>query len=316
NAPLFGRAGLFPGRNPVRAIPKGAVYLNVSQFPARLPGIWRWLERRPDIRSAFLIHDLLPISHPEFFPPTERDQHSRFLRIAARLGRVLIVTSDATREQLAAHLSAEGLGKPRIEIAPLSVDPSFATEPRVELALRNQPYFVVCGTIEPRKNLLLLLNVWRELSHELGAGTPKLVIVGTRGWHNENVVDMLERCPAIAPHIIEVSGLSTPALKRLLDNCRAVLMPTFAEGFGLPVAEALTAGVPVICSEMPILATIHGGSVTRLDPLDGLGWLRIIRMTIDQPPHSTRSLTIGRSNNDRVMCFSSHIDRILRSLMK
>ena len=109
---------------------------------------------------------------------------------------------------------------------------------------------VICSTIEPRKNHLLLLEVWRELVRRDGPGTPKLVLVGGRGWKFEAVAALLDRSPALRGHVVEASGLTTPSLKRLLDGARALLMPSFAEGYGLPVVEAQIAGVPVIASDI------------------------------------------------------------------
>jgi glycosyltransferase involved in cell wall biosynthesis len=131
---------------------------------------------------------------------------------------------------------------------------------------------------------LLLLNLWRELGRALGSLAPKLVLAGARGWENENILDMIERCPEIRDHVIEAPGLSTPSLKRLIDNARAVLMPSFAEGYGLPVAEALTAGIPVLASDLPSFRAM-GEGIIRLDPLDGLGWLAAIRHLAESPPH-------------------------------
>ncbi len=73
--------------------------------------------------------------------------------------------------------------------------------------MRDVPYFVVCSTIEPRKNHLLLLHVWRELVRRDGADAPKLVIVGSRGWKFEAVAALLDRSPALRGHVVEVSGL-------------------------------------------------------------------------------------------------------------
>jgi glycosyltransferase involved in cell wall biosynthesis len=84
---------------------------------------------------------------------------------------------------------------------------------------------------------LLLLRVWRELVKKHGRDAPKLVIVGKRGWNNAAIVESLQD-EALRGHVIEVAGLPTPDYKRLLDHCRALLAPSFAEGFGLPVAEA------------------------------------------------------------------------------
>ena len=110
---------------------------------------------------------------------------------------------------------------------------------------------------------------------------------------------MLERCPAIRDHVIEASGLSTPSLKRLIDNARAVLMPSFAEGYGLPVAEALAAGTPVLASDLPSLRAMGGSAITWLDPVDGLGWLAAIRRLSEAPAHWLRA---GR--NRRRLAFS------------
>jgi glycosyltransferase involved in cell wall biosynthesis len=284
-SPLIGRQGLFPGGSPSRTIPAGATYINVSQFPFSIPGAWRWLERRPDIKAVFLVHDMLPLTHPEFFPPQEYKQHRNVVDTVCRLGHLIIVPSEHTRHDLAAHCRREGLSMPRAEVVPLPVDDNFRTKPVIEAALASQSYFVACGTIEPRKNHLLLLNVWRELAMELGQDCPKLILVGGRGWHNANVIDMLERCEPIAPHVVEVSGLSTPGLKRLLDNSRGLLMPSFAEGFGLPVAEACAAGVPVLASEIPVFDQFRDGPLNLIDPVNGVGWLNAVRK------HASKSST-------------------------
>jgi glycosyltransferase involved in cell wall biosynthesis len=123
----------------------------------------------------------------------------------------------------------------------------------------------------------LLLQVWRELVRRDGPGAPKLVIIGGRGWKFEAVATLLDRSPALRGHVVEVSGLATPSLKRLLDGARALLMPSFAEGYGLPVVEALTAGVPVIASDIPVFQEIAGRSATLISPLDGEAWLETIR---------------------------------------
>lgn len=275
-APLLGRRGLFPGGSPSRMIPWNAVFINVSQFPFTIPGTWNWLKRRPDIRAVFLLHDMLPLTHPEFFPPQEYQQHRNVVDTICRLGHLILVPSAHTIDELVRYCRRVGLTMPRTEVVPLPVDDNFREQPHSDKALSSHPYFVVCGTIEPRKNHLLLLNVWRELAVAKESRCPKLVIVGGRGWHNANVIDMLERCEPIAPYVIEVSGLSTPGLKRLLNNSRGLLMPSFAEGFGLPVAEACAAGCPALVSDIPVFHQFRQESMQFIDPLDGLAWMKTV----------------------------------------
>ena len=103
-----------------------------------------------------------------------------------------------------------------------------------------------------------------------------LVLVGRRGWENENVIDILERADILRGHVIEAGEVSDNRMQALVANARAMLMPSFAEGFGMPVVEALAAGVPVICSDIIAHREVGGDAPDYLDPLDGLGWMRAI----------------------------------------
>lgn len=273
---ILGLGGMVPARNLAKTVPRDAIYLNVSQFPLWLDWYFRWLDRRPDVKAVFFVHDLLPITYPEFFPPAEARRHERRLRVLARRSAGVIVASEATRDALGRHLRSLGATVPPICVLPLPVADAFTAPDAAGPPLPKGDYFVSVGTIEPRKNQLLLLNVWRELAAEYGPRTPSLILVGARGWDNENVVDMLERCRGIQPYVTEVSGLSTPALRHLMSGARALLMPTLAEGYGLPVAEAHAVGVPLIVSNVPGLSTRISTYPQALDPTDGLGWRNAI----------------------------------------
>ena len=265
------RHGVPVGKSPRNFLARGGVYMNVSQFPLGIDRFFRWLDGQSDIDSVFFIHDLLPLETPEYFRPAEYARHARRLETVARRGRGAIVSTSVVRDSLKRHLAAIGRRDMPILVAPLPPDPIFAGRD-CGAAPTAHPYFIMCGTIEPRKNHLLVLQVWRNLVAELGDAAPKLVLVGTRGWENEHIVDLLERCPGLQRHVIEVSGLPTPGVKRLLVGARALLMPSFAEGYGLPVVEALAAGVPVIASDIPAFHEVGGGRVVTIDPTDGPGW--------------------------------------------
>lgn len=269
---VFGRAGLVPGRNLAQTAPKNAIYLNVSQFPLWLDWYFSWLDRRPDVKAVFFIHDLLPIIYPEFFPPSEARRHEGRLRVLARRSAGVIVASEQTRQALERYLRDRGVVVPQICVVPLPVDSVFTEQEAGAPPLPQRDYFVSVGTIEPRKNQLLLLNVWRELVTRLGDRTPSLLLIGARGWDNENIIDMLERCRAIQPYVTEVAGLSTPALRHVMTGARALLMPTLAEGYGLPIAEAKAVGIPLIVSDALGLHDRISQRVQVLDPTDGPGW--------------------------------------------
>lgn len=274
------RAWLRVLRDPV-AIPEGAVYLNVAQLVFEYPMFFRWLQRRPDVRPVFLIHDLLPLDHPEYFRPGYRARFNQRMGTAARYGAAFITTTDVVRDRLQDEMRRRGPQTMPIHVAPLptTLRPATAQDPS-DPHLARIPYFVVLGTIEARKNHLLLLNIWRQFAE--GAGpVPKLVIVGARGWENEQVFDILDRGLLTRPHVIEVSGLGTAALIRLLKNARALLMPSWAEGYGLPIAEALTLGTPVVASQIPVFHEVSQGCAILKHPFDGVGWRETIKSLID-----------------------------------
>jgi glycosyltransferase involved in cell wall biosynthesis len=289
------RHGLPVGRSPRDFLTDGGVYLNVSQFLLEFDPLFGWTLDRPDIDCVFYLHDLLPIEMPEYFKPSERPRHMRRLKTLARRARALIVSTEVVRDSVRRQLKPLGRRDVPILVAPPPPDPIFCRRTSAETAVAEHPYFVVCGTIEPRKNHLLLLQVWRDLVARLGKAAPKLVVVGKRGWENEHVIDLLERCPSLQGHIIEVSGLPTPSVRRLFLGARAVLLPTFAEGYGLPLIEALACGAPVIASDIPVFHEVAKGRAMTLDPTDGPAWRQAICAFAQSPsPERDRQIEVGR----------------------
>jgi glycosyltransferase involved in cell wall biosynthesis len=245
------------------------VYLLVSHHHLERRRLIGRLKRRGRTCFVCLIHDLIPIEFPEYARPGQDLRHRRRIETAASLADAVIVGSAATRDALQPHLDRGGHA-PTVLISPFGIDP-----PEVAmdgLPLPEAPYFVCVGTIEPRKNHLLLLNLWRRLVAEWGPRAPRLVLVGHRGWETGNAVEMLDRCPALRGGVLERDHVPDAEMARLLKGSRALLLPSFAEGFGFPMVEALGLGVPVLCSDLAALRE-NGGDVPEfLDPLDSRAW--------------------------------------------
>ena len=272
--------GLPVRTTPGAHLPKHGVYINVSQFPLWVASSFTWLEKRRDVKAVFFIHDLLPVTWPEYFREAEHERHRARMRNVARFASAAVVTTRTVADDLEEHMAGLGRRDLPIFVRPTPISPTFSTPRQADPDLASRPYFVLCSTIEPRKNHLMILAVWRQLARRLGPDTPKLLLVGTRGWHYDPIIDLIERSPSLRDHVLEVNGLSTPGLKRLIDNAQALLMPSFGEGYGLPVHEALAAGAPVVASDIPAFREIDAIGLERISPLDGEGWLRAIEARI------------------------------------
>ena len=289
-------------------LPDGTIYLHTSHLRLDRPGRFDWLYGRRDVRPVFFVHDLIPISHPEYGRPGEAERHEARMETVARHAAHVVVNSGDVGERFTRYTLARGLGRKPLTVAPLGVEPVFAAA-AAEAGEARRPTFVVIGTIEPRKNHLLLLNLWRDLAERLGEATPRLLLVGRRGWEIENVADMLDRCPAVRAHVREVVGLTTHGLARLMRDATALLMPSFIEGYGLPVVEAAASGLPVVASDIPVHREIAGGFAHFLDPLDGPGWTRAV-MALSEPDSGLRAALAGRLVGYAAPSWTAHFERV------
>jgi glycosyltransferase involved in cell wall biosynthesis len=301
----FGRSAL----TEVLRRPGPKAFLLVShralERPARIAAL-----RRHGCQFVPLIHDLIPLQHPEFARAGHAERHKRRILTTASLADAIVVNSAATGAELAPWLA--GRDTP-IAVAPLGVTPPEVPEPPVAI----RPYFIALGTIEPRKNHLLLLNLWRHFAAAMGPAAPRLIVVGRRGWENENVLDMLERCAAIDGLVRETGALPDREVATLLRGARALLFPSFAEGFGLPLAEALALGVPSIVSDLPALREVGGIVPDYIDPLDGAGWRNAV-LDYARPDSPARRAQLGRLPAWSAPSWAEHftlVDRLLDRIL-
>lgn len=225
-------------------------------------------------QSAVLIHDMIPLTHPEFQRPGTVKAFEKRMRVVSEQADVLICNSAQTLAETQAQFARFGRMPPAI-VAHLGViDPVIGADaPDVP-----GPYVITVGTIEPRKNHALLLDVWEAWAKD--GAPPHLVICGNRGWNNDAVFARLDAMKAAGAPVIEYNGLEDGAMLRLVSGARAALFPSHAEGYGLPQIEAAQLGVPVICGDLDIYREVLGDLPVYVKADDPYSWRNAITQTL------------------------------------
>ena len=262
---------LRPGRRHDKNV-RGRPYLNVGHTGLDRPGLGHWI-RESGVKPVYFVHDLIPITHPEYCRDGEGEKHVRRMQTVLHTGAAVVANSHATIDELNAFAARQGLQTPKAVAAWLGTTPFPAP---AAVPASDRPTFVTVGTIEARKNHLFLLQLWTRVAQKLGNDCPRLLVIGQRGWESEQAADLLDRAEALKGVVVEAGGCSDAELAAHLSNASALLFPSLAEGYGLPLVEALAAGVPVIASHLPVFREIGQGIPELLDPLDGPGWERAI----------------------------------------
>ncbi|QHI95140.1 glycosyltransferase [Aristophania vespae] len=270
---------LLLGREPAYMAGRKRIMLLISHHHLmRQKTIARSLKR---FKALFvpMVHDLIPLQYPEYARPREPARHAARMKTVAELSHGVITPTMAVANDLKPLFEEKKRSKTPIWPIPHGVHTQVLHH--LEEILPNhktdKPFFVCLGTIEPRKNHLLLLHLWRQMVEKRGKdNVPSLVLIGKRGWENENIIDLLERSPALKDVVEETNSLSDDDVAALLKGSCGLLFPSFSEGYGLPLAEAMALGVPAICADIAVLREVGGEMPVYLDPLDGPAWQNAI----------------------------------------
>ena len=251
---------------------KQRFWLNPGHTGLHIPALDAWCIKAK-VRPIYLVHDLIPITHPQFCRTGEASKHRARINMVLQSAAGVVANSEHTLDTLAAFARNSGKLMPPATVA-FPGCASLQTAGCVPKA-DNVPSFVILGTIEGRKNHTLLLDVWQQLIARMGHDCPQLFIVGRRGWQAEDVFARLDN-EDFSGKVVETGPIDDAELARLLSNARALLFSSFAEGFGIPLVEALSAGIPVIASDLEVFREIAGDIPELLAPDDTAGWITVI----------------------------------------
>jgi glycosyltransferase involved in cell wall biosynthesis len=301
-APVRMAAGLGPKAPP--AYPA----LEIGPWPAGsiffdLEAAWHDPRSRADllpelidagVTPATLVADVLPETHPEWFRSVPAGLFRAFLRAHLRHSARFVCISDATARSLRAVALDVGETRP-LHTATITLGADFPRSD-VEVALPTEldglRYLIDVSTLEPRKNHAVLLDAFDSLQRSYP--DLALVLVGKEGWKTGGLIERLRAHPLFERRLFWYSAVDDALLGTLYSGAFLAVTPSFNEGFGAPVIEALGRGVPTVASDAPALREAGGELAEYFDPLDAADLTRVIeRHLFDARYHDGRRALVA-----------------------
>jgi len=275
---------------------------DVLYFPG---GIWafegyvRKLERihaETGVRIVVFVHDLIPLVMPHLVEdPRLADRFERWLRRMSAISACFLTCSQSTRRDLEGFFVRSGIRPLPVEVVPHAHE--FVGFPRSGAgapAKEGERGYVLCvGTLEARKNNLVLAKAWANLLARHGRGLPRLVFAGKQGWLNEDFKAFLMREKRLSGHVTIIESPTDDVLASLYRNCLFSVYPSLYEGWGLPIGESLWFGRPVIASRASAMPEVAAHYVDYVDPLDIGGLEAAVERLLDPDRLASRTAMIA-----------------------
>jgi glycosyltransferase involved in cell wall biosynthesis len=271
-SPLRGRVPMEQAWLPAAAMRARVDVLHTLAFPT--PVLWRG-------PSVVTVHDATPWLHPDTVSTGMRYYYGPLYRQALRRAAAILTVSEAAKaDLLAVHAVApERVHVTRNGVAPLFFEARAPDGPRA-------PYLLAVGTLEPRKNLPVLLDAFRRLRR---AGRDlQLVLVGRQGWADALPLGDL------VPYVRLTGAIPDAELAALYAGAACFVLPSLYEGFGLPLVEGMAAGTPAVASDIAALREVGGDAVRYAPPQDAAAFADAIASALDDRDATARLSARGR----------------------
>jgi glycosyltransferase involved in cell wall biosynthesis len=222
------------------------------------------------VKKVVTLHDMTFFLYPEFHKKFNVFFFTKMIRISLRFCDRIICVSEATKNDVLELLKPKNTVSQKIIVIPLGVDLGgkvIIDENNTNILKRNnlsqKKYLLFIGTIEPRKNIKSILIAYSRLSESFSEY--KLVVVGRKGWHYKDIYQKVAELK-LGDKIVFTDFVTETEKNILLKSCYLFLYPSFYEGFGIPVLEALSFGIPTITSNISSMPEVAGDAAILINP--------------------------------------------------
>lgn len=280
-----------------RSIERGDVLITVGlDWETGFPPVLAELKSRIGFNVIGFCHDLIPIKYPQYTPIGVSEGFTDYLRQIASYCEAIACVSESTQADLREALSTLGLPCPRLIRVRLGTDiPGGWAQPSEAVsAVAAQPFILYVSTIERRKNHQVLYQAMHRMAERHDRSRiPRLVFVGSLGWGVSDTLEEITLDPLTQGLIVVLHHVSDSELRLLYRQALFCVFPSLYEGWGIPIAEALSFGKPMICSDRGSIPEVGQDLVDYVDPWDVPGWVRAIEgLWLDETLRAKRAARI------------------------
>jgi glycosyltransferase involved in cell wall biosynthesis len=241
------------------------------------------------------VHDLNFIYYPQFLTAESKRYYLGQIKWATKEADHIVVDSHATRTDVIDLLAVPPEKVTTIHLAANPLYQQLFTVTAVNETLRkyNLPrgFILFVGTLEPRKNLPMLIRAYAQLRQDNHIDVP-MILVGSKGWIYDDIFTTIGTL-GLRQHVRHLSGIFDEELAHLYHAAGVLVTPSFYEGFGLPALEAQHCGCPVIVSNRGSLPEIVGKNGMMLDPEDTSSWVDTLALVLDDTDLRKTMITAG-----------------------
>lgn len=209
-----------------------------------------------------ILYDLIPVNYKAYCLKNQSEIHQTRLLNITKYASNVIAISDFVKSEYIEWCEMNHLAPPNLFVNYLGS--KFENEVVKRSNTEDKNYYLAVGTIEPRKNYITLLNLWKSEIAKNYANS-KLIIVGQYGWMYDKEKKLLSN-KFLKDHVIHKEKCSDDELYELYAGCKALIIPSFVEGFGLPALDAAVQKIPVIASNIEVFKEFLGDYPIYFDP--------------------------------------------------
>lgn len=248
--------------------------LTMHYRPDVIDELRAWVSGR-QMELVTVAYDVVPSIAPQFSTLDPSVFDAIFCKLVT-LSTKLVTISECSANDIRGLCTRQGIDCPPIDVLRLASALTQAKPRRPEGVVLPEEFVLCVGTVEPRKNHGLLLDVWESFSRDRVADAPVLVIAGAPGWLVEETMHRINCAPELRQNVVFVDSPSDPELHWLFRNCTFTLYPSLYEGWGLPVTESLDSGKVCLTTDRGSLLEAGEGLAIHLDATDRFVWREAI----------------------------------------